>query len=142
MNKQGKIKSINKGKEKDQYGNYTFFINLEDDTALYFKQREENQNKFIIGNDINVDVEEIKREGKPSIFKILFPKPAFGGGGGGSFKGLSKDDQIEIEKCRQKSIEKQVIAKITSELIIGKGLPVERFNDIATDILQWFKNND
>jgi len=82
--KKAKPIKITKMDKKDSYGNTSFIIDLDNSDSGFYTSKNENQTKFVIGQEVEYDiVQKVGGTGKP-YNKISIPqsenKPAFSGG--------------------------------------------------------------
>jgi hypothetical protein len=82
--KKSKVKKITKMEKKDSYGNTSFIVELENGDKGFYSSKNEDQKKFVPGQEAEYNIEEKEgREGK-KYFKITIPQEpgkSFGGGG-------------------------------------------------------------
>lgn len=99
--------------QKDSYGNTSFVIELDNGDKGFYTSRDEQQKKFVIGQETEYNIE--KKEGKKgSYFKITLP-----GDGSQKFSGSGKP-QIEPRI--------QMISfamSYTKDLVVAGKVPVE-----------------
>lgn len=73
---------ITRMEKKDSYGNTSFLLEFKNGDKGYYTSKDENQTKFIVGQESEYNIEEkVGSSGKP-YFKISLPqinKPSFGG---------------------------------------------------------------
>lgn len=83
--KKAKTIKITKMEQKDNYGNTSFIIDLDNGDSGFYRSKDENQTKFIIGQETEYNIEENTGKTGKKYYKISIPqaetKPAFGGGG-------------------------------------------------------------
>lgn len=86
--KKAKVTKITKMDKKDSYGNTSFIIELDNGDKGFYTSKNEDQKKFIIGQEAEYNIEE--KQGKNSTyFKISIPQSE---GGGKSFGGRPAPD--------------------------------------------------
>lgn len=80
--KKAKVTKITKMDKKDDYGNTSFVIELDNTDKGFYVSKNENQTKFVVGQESEYNIEE--KQGKKGVYyKITIPqsdKPSFGGG--------------------------------------------------------------
>lgn len=82
--KKAKCIKITKMDKKDNYGNTSFIIDLENGDSGFFRSKDENQTKFAVGQETEYNIEEQTGQTGKKYYKITIPqseKPSFGGGG-------------------------------------------------------------
>lgn len=78
--KKGKVTKITRMEKKDNYGNTSFIIELDNGDKGFYTSKNEDQKKFIIGQEAEYNIEE--KQGKNSTyFKISLPQSEQQGGG-------------------------------------------------------------
>jgi len=82
--KKAKPIKITKMDKKDSYGNTSFIIDMDNSDSGFYTSKNENQTKFVVGQEVEYDIiEKVGGTGKV-YYKISIPqtenKPAFGGG--------------------------------------------------------------
>jgi hypothetical protein len=74
MEKKSKVTKVTKYDKKDDYGNTSYGIELENGDKGYFKTKNDNQNSFVVGQETAYNIETLPgKEGKPYC-KITTPK--------------------------------------------------------------------
>lgn len=69
--------------KKDSYGNTSFIIDMENGDSGFYVSKDENQKKFVVGQETEYNIEEKQGQSGKKYNKISIPqseKPAFGGG--------------------------------------------------------------
>lgn len=82
--KKATVKKITKFDKKDNYGNYSFSIELDNGDKGYYTSKFEDQTKFVVGKESEYVIEEKEGKNGNKYFKITLPesdKQKFGGGG-------------------------------------------------------------
>jgi hypothetical protein len=92
--RRAKVTKVTQMVNKDSYGNTSFIIEFGNGDKGYYTSKNENQNKFILGQDAEYHIES--KQGKSGPYnKITPPKvegQTFGGGGKPGFAGAAKQD--------------------------------------------------
>ncbi len=80
--KKAKVTKVTKMDKKDDYGNTSFIVELDNADKGFYVSKNENQTKFVVGQESEYNIEE--KQGKKGVYyKITIPqsdKPSFGGG--------------------------------------------------------------
>lgn len=79
------IKTVNDdgSAKKDNYGNFSFIVELENGDRGYYNSKYEDQTKFVVGKEAEYLIEEKEGKSGKKYSKITIPqsdKPSFGGG--------------------------------------------------------------
>lgn len=85
-----KVKTVKKLDTKDNYGNISYLITLEDGTSAYYRTKEDNQTYFVEGQEADAIIEEKPKKDGTGTYRNIKPnKPQqqFGG------KGYSRNDK-------------------------------------------------
>lgn len=80
--KKAKAVKITKMDKKDDYGNTSFVVELDNGDKGFYVSKNENQTKFVVGQETEYNIEE-KQGKKGAYYKITLPqseKPGYGGG--------------------------------------------------------------
>lgn len=111
-----KVKTVKKFDTKDNYGNISYLITLEDGTSAYYRTKEENQTYFVEGQEADAIIEEKPKKDGTGTYRNIKPnKPQqqFGG------KGYSKDHKKEsVTMCLSYAKDLCVAGKITTEQML------------------------
>lgn len=83
--KKAKVTKITKFEKKDNYGNTSFSIEFENNDKGFFSTKDEEQKKFIIGQETEYNIEEKTGATGKVYYKITLPQSeqptkSFGGG--------------------------------------------------------------
>jgi hypothetical protein len=88
--KKAKTTKITKMDKKDSYGNTSFIINLDNGDSGFYTSKNEDQTKFVVGQETEYLIEQ--KQGKNGFYnKITLPQ-AEGSFQGSGFKGKSAPD--------------------------------------------------
>jgi hypothetical protein len=84
--KKSKVIKITKFEQKDNYGNTSYSIEFENNDKGFFSTKDEDQKKFIIGQEAEYNIEEKTGKTGKVYYKITLPQSeqpvkSFGGGG-------------------------------------------------------------
>lgn len=82
--KKAKATKITRMEKKDNYGNTSFIIELDNGDKGFYTSKNEDQKKFVVGQETEYLIEE-KQGSKGVYFKITLPQSE--GGAGKSFGG-------------------------------------------------------
>lgn len=112
MSEKVKIKSVSRYDNKDDFGNWTFKVNLEDGRMCYYKTKEENQTTYKVGEEVIAVIEQkIKKDGAGTYYTIKPEKPVFG-----AKVGYSKDHKKEsVTMCLSYAKDLCMAGKITTD---------------------------
>lgn len=82
--KKAKVKKITKMDKKDSYGNTSYIIELENGDKGFYTSKDENQTKFVVGQESpEYNIEEKQGSTGAKYFKITLPQSEkFQRGGG------------------------------------------------------------
>ena len=76
--KKAKVAKITKMEKKDNYGNTSFIIELDNGDKGFYTSKNENQTKFVSGQESEYEIEE-KQGSKGVYYKITIPQSEQGG---------------------------------------------------------------
>ncbi len=97
MEKKAKVTSITKMDKKDNYGNTSFVISFDNGDKGYYRSKNEDQTKFVIGNVADYVIEEKTGSTGALYYTVTLPKTdqPFQKGGGGMGKPV-QDPKISM----------------------------------------------
>ncbi len=97
MEKKSKVTKITKMDKKDNYGNTSFVIELENGDKGFYVSKNEEQKNFVVGQESTYEIEEKEgKEGK-KYCKITMPKvEGKWNGGGGKAPYVAADPRIQM----------------------------------------------
>lgn len=93
--KKAKTIKILKMDKKDNYGNTSFIIELDNGDKGFYSSKNEDQKKFVVGQETEYLIEE-KAGSKGSYYKITLPQSEYQGGGGKQFGKPAQDPKIQM----------------------------------------------
>lgn len=121
--KKAKVTKITTMTKKDNYGNTSFVIVLDNGDEGFYTSKNENQTKFVIGQEAEYNIEQ-KQGSKGFYNKITTPqseggKPSFGGGR------PQQDPKVQMISFAM---------SYTKDLIVGGKVPLENMDTIFNKI--------
>jgi hypothetical protein len=78
------VTKVTKFDKKDNYGNYSFLIEFKNGDKGYYNSKDENQQKFVFGNESDYTIDEKIGKNGNIYWKLTVPgeSQGFKGGGG------------------------------------------------------------
>lgn len=68
--------------KKDSYGNTSFIVEFQNGDSGFYTSKDENQDKFVVGKEVEYNIEEKTGKTGKTYFKLSLPqaqRPQFGG---------------------------------------------------------------
>lgn len=82
--------------KKDNYGNTSFIIELDNGDKGYYRSKNEDQKKFVVGQETEYLIEEKKGATGNTYYTITLPQSEQQGGGGKPFGKPAPDPRIQM----------------------------------------------
>lgn len=121
--KKAKVTKVTRLDKQDSYGNTTFIIEFENADRGFYTTQKPEQDKFIVGNVADYEIEKKTGSKGQDYYKIMTPKPADGGGPkwSGSGRNQSKPQRDPKEQCAS------FACAYTKDLVIGEIVTMDEF---------------
>lgn len=110
---------ITKLDKLDNFGNTTFVIEFDEGTKGFYTSKNPEQNKFIVGNVADFEV-EVKQGSKGPYNKITLPQTGFKPGGG-----KPSDPKLSFTTMSY---------SYAKDLVVAGKMDMKGFHDLAKDI--------
>jgi hypothetical protein len=91
--KKSKVTKATKYDKKDDYGNTSYSVEFENGDKGFFRTKDENQTKFVTGQEAEYEIEEKKGKNDKVYYNVKLPQSERKLAGGG-FKG--PDPKVQI----------------------------------------------
>lgn len=121
--KKAKVTKITRMEKKDNYGNTSFIIELDNGDKGFYTSKNEDQKKFVVGQESEYLIEQ-KQGSKGPYYKISIPQAE---GGGKSFGGgkVQVDPKVQMISFAM---------SYTKDLIVGGKVPMHEMEKEFTRI--------
>ncbi len=93
--KKSKPNLIEKKDQKDSYGNTSFVVSFENGDRGFYTSKNEDQNKFVVGVEVEYLIEEKIGKNNVKYFKVTLPQKENNFSGGG-FQKKSVDPKVQL----------------------------------------------
>jgi hypothetical protein len=94
--KKAKVTKVTKFEKKDNYGNTSFQIELENGDKGFYTSKSEEQTKFVVGKECEYNIEEKEGKTGKKYYKITIPQSENAFTGGGGFKSKAPEPRIQM----------------------------------------------
>lgn len=113
-----KVTKVTKLDQQDSYGNTTYVVEFENLDKGFYTSKSADQNKFIVGQEAEYEIEQkIGKTGK-EYFKVTLPKQDGGGWKGGGGGRPAPDPRVQMISFA---------AAYTKDLVVGGKLDMKDF---------------
>lgn len=76
------VTKLTRMEKKDSYGNTSFIVEFQNGDSGFYTSKDENQDKFVVGKEVEYNIEEKTGKTGKTYFKLSLPqaqRPQFGG---------------------------------------------------------------